>query len=254
MFRTIENGSSFLRNPELVEEKPFVINIGDATLLASLRSVCEGHPTIIIDPAIDVATHILEELEGGQDVFGFLNNAKREQRDAYYSIWTSLKDPDKNKQIQNIYRNLWDKARDRLDLLYFLPITIKQASAQLDGFSSPVADRITYYYPSPGFDPRFWALELAARALKPNGVFLVATENYEVFQKFKSFGKPFIQKSEYVRRKPGDDYVSAYDIVWGTDGYYLVEIINKDGELPNYITKLRRNMFFRLKKILRMIQ
>jgi hypothetical protein len=76
--------------------------------------------------------------------------------------------------------------------------------------STPVVDRVTYFYPSPKFNPRFAALELASMILKPDGIFVVATENHEVMKNFCELSNGFVTQSGYKIRGNNDQFLLWY--------------------------------------------
>ncbi len=223
------------------------INLGDATLLASLHTIAQGKHAIVIDNNPTATGQILNELDSGVPVFNFLA-ALPEQRQMYASIDRKvMHDSQRYGQLQMIYRDAWEAAKDNLSLLTCVNADINTLSTEPS--FTPIADEITYYYPSPVYGPRFKALELASKLLKPEGIFTIATENAEVAESFSQLAKPFVTQSGFTLREDSI-FLSAYDVAWGQDGHYLVEIKNKGGKLPEHILSIKKGVLFKALSLL----
>lgn len=227
------------------------IHFGDATLLPSLRTLALGKRAIAIDNNPEATTKIIHELESGLPVFSFLKHSIA-QSQTYASIELKvLQDEVRAEQLQRVYREAWEKAKNNLHLLTCINADIKSIPTLA---LMPVTDTITYFYPSPRFDPRFATLELASRLLKREGIFTIVTENEEVAQDFTQLTKPFVTRSGFKKREKNEVPLSAYDIAWGQEGHYLVEIKNKGGKLPSHIKEVKSSFTFKALSFLGMVQ
>jgi|GEM_PF-4320810 len=228
------------------------VNLGDATLLSSLRAVSQGRRVAIIDNNRRSADKIIHELEHGIPVFSFLS-ASDAERKVYASIDAKvLQDPDRAKLMREVYVGVWEEAKNKLGLLTFVESDIKDAGTYL---RDPLflADQVTYYYPSPVFDPQFPVLELAGLVLKPNGTLTVVSENHEVISNFNDLAGPFVTWSGFEIRGQ-DEYLSAYDIAWGEDGHYRTVVQNTDGRLAEYIAAVKSGLAFRVMSFLGIVR
>lgn len=228
------------------------INLGDGTLLASLRSLSQGRSTVILDNSTEITVKLLNELLTETPVFSFLAGNKK----LYYQYASIsekiLKDPDRTVEMRKIYDELWQKAKHKLDLLSIVSSSIETATKEIKE-PRPVADLVTYYYPSHQYSPLFKALELGSLFLKPEGEFVMATEYKDIADIFTSWGGNFVVKSGYVKRnkKP---YLSAYDIAWGQEGHYEVKIKNKENGLHQHISSIKKGLVFRVISALGMVR
>ncbi|MCX6730623.1 MAG: hypothetical protein NTZ55_02140 [Candidatus Roizmanbacteria bacterium] len=227
------------------------IHFGDATLLPSLRTLALGKRAIAIDNNPEATRMIMHELESGLPVFSFLNHSIA-QSQTYASIELKvLQDKSRAEQLQRVYREAWEQAKNNLHLLTCIDADIKSIPTST---LMPVAEKITYLYPSPRYDPRFATLELASCLLKRDGIFTIVTENEEVAQDFSQLAGPFITHSGFKRREKNEEPLSAYDIAWGQEGHYLVEIKNKGGKLPSHIKEVKNSLTFKALSFLGMVQ
>ncbi|MFZ6035293.1 MAG: hypothetical protein ACOYUB_04085 [Patescibacteria group bacterium] len=228
------------------------INIGDATMLATLQALGKNRPTIMIDQNTDVARKILEGLSTGTPPFEFLRQKK------YYFQYASiservLADKEATARMDRAYRMAWEDAKSHLEKLTIVNSTIEDAVKTLKG-KKPVADLITYYYPSRVFSPVFTTLELASMLLKPGGEFVVATENEEVMHDFAAWGGQYVTASGYKKRSAGDPYLSAYDIAWGEKGHFEVRIKNRENKLYEYVSTIKKGFAFKAMSALGMVK
>ena len=227
------------------------INLGDSTMLATLHSLGRGATTVVLDQNMEAFEGLLHELKNGVPVFGFLKESKR----LYYYYASIVEKILNNKalteEMQRVYEEAWAGAKDNLGSLYVSNSTIEDNVASVDK-PKPIADLITYYYPSPATDPVFKALDFAGLFLKPGGEFVVASENKNVTDAFTSLGGEFVTKSGFVKRS--GPYLSAYDIAWGQQGRYEVHIKNKSGRLHEHINTMKSSLAFRVMGALGMMK
>jgi hypothetical protein len=228
------------------------INVGDATMLTTLQALAQNRSAIVIDQSTDVATNILDELSSGQPLFGFLNDKKYHYQYASISEHV-LKDDAATARMNRAYREAWENSQPKLDNLTVINSTIESAVEELRK-PKPVADLITYYYPSPVYSPIFKTLELASLLLKPGGEFVVATENEDVMWNFVNYGGDFVTASGYNKRKGNEPYLSAYDVAWGEKGHFEVRIKNRENKLHNHIAGIKKGFAFRAMSALGMVK
>lgn len=239
-------------------EPPVVVHLGDSTLLAALRTVGAGYRTIVIDPQQTFPHRVIAELQASEQVFSFLASERSKIQNLLASILVKiLANPEKNQIMQTAYSQAWQQALANMDLLSYYPHSIEDVLKEI--YQKPngviaVANTVTYHYPSPGYNPLFPALELAARILKPEGQLIVTSESKVVIDDIAQYVRKFVTNNGFVHRGDSDDYVSAYDVAWGEKGHFQVVITNHQGQLPEYILKLKQTHLFRLMKFLRMIQ
>lgn len=238
---------------ERLKSRPFTqINIGDATMLSTLQALGQNRTSVMIDQNQDVALKVLEELSSGRPVFGFLDDKR--YRYQYASISERvLKDDKATERLNRAYREAWKKAQPKLGNLTIINATIENAVGEIKK-PKPVADLVTYYYPSPVYSPIFKTLELASLLLKPDGEFIVATENQDVMWDVVRHGGDFVTASGYNKRKGSEPYLSAYDIAWGEKGHFEVRIKNKENKLHEHISSIKKGFVFRAMSALGMVK
>ena len=228
------------------------INLGDGTLLASLRSLSQGRSTVILDNNTEITVKLLNELLTGTPVFSFLADSKK----LYYQYASIsekiLKDANLAAQMRKIYLELWKEAKRNLNLLFIVNSSIEEATKEIRE-PRPVADLVTYFYPSHQYSPLFKALELASLFLKPEGEFVMATEYKDISDVFTNLGGGFVVKSGFKERS-NDPYLSAYDIAWGQKGHYQVRIKNKGNKLHEHISTMKKGLAFRVVSALGMVR
>ena len=215
------------------------INLGDATLLTSLRALSQGRSCIAIDLNEQAARNIIEELTSDTPVFDFLYGDKYQQN-RYGVIFDKVfSDSELTEELKTTYRDLWRKKEVNQGSLVFIDSTIEEVAQQIQE-PLPIADLITYYYPDnpytkDGRGPLFKALQLASLLLKPEGEFEVRSESKRVIDDFRNYAGKFTMKSGYVKRN-GNDYQSACELALGQFGHYEINIKNIGNELPGYIS------------------
>lgn len=228
------------------------INLGDATMLATLDSLGKGRSVVMLDQNTEVSELLLDELRSGRPAFSFLETEKK-YRYEYASIYEKvLKDERLAAEMREVYRNAWRMAKPNLGNLTLIGSSIESAVDELQK-PRPVADLITYYYPSPQYSPIFKTFELASMLLKPGGEFIVASENSDVISDFAHYAGKFAVRSGYVKRS-GGQYLSAYDIAWGQKGHYEVRIKNIDNQLHTQVSTIKKGAMFRAMSALGMVR
>ncbi len=228
------------------------INLGDATLLASLETIALGQRAVVIDDNAEAITQILNELKTNKPVFSFLRYSP-DQKKMYASIENRvLQFPNIVGKLQKTYKTVWEKAKKNLQLLTIIDASIENVITR-SSTPIPIADEITYLYPSALFNPRFKALELASLLLKPDGTFIVISENSDLIRNFHEYAGNFVISSGYKKRVD-DRFLSAYDIAWGQRGHFEVVIKNTDGKLSERLNGVKKSFRFRAMSLLGIIK
>lgn len=233
--------------------QPVHIHLGDATAFAALTSLKEPNTSaIIIDPNVRATQGVIDSLASGKSAFEFLENDPELQR-VLSSIYVSMKERTKYyRNLDKAYRTLWHAVKGNIGNLHLVEGRIQDVLKNLDD-KIPAADFVSYYYPSPRYNPQFAALQLASKLLKSEGEFTVASEVREIVANFVNWGGSFAEPAKYVFRD-NNPYLSAYDYIFGNHGYYQTTICNREDGLEQAVKKKKRQFGFIVQGMLGMIQ
>lgn len=154
-----------------IEKVPYSavhLHLGDATLLAALRSLSQpGTASIVIDRNTHAMSGLGANLGDGTDFVGTLDNSSE-----YRELQDALRDGEIRRLIGDAYKKAADAAFQNIESLYLIGGNIEDQSAKY-----PFADLVTIFNPHPR-DDLGKILIYAANALKTGGTVEFLTENW----------------------------------------------------------------------------
>ncbi len=206
------------------------VHIGDATLLATLRSARDGHQSICIDPSpmgkillARIEKHLASNPIETLQVSKILNDINK--RGQFYKTFASIFEGIsvtrslgsaywRNPQVDEVYRqaisNMTAKQlKERIKI-------IEKSAESAYGIGNNSADLVTLFYPSVNDENAFQSMiTLAKNLLKHSGIFRISMNLESVHEQITTILDE--ENFEYLKCTPsGEKPLSLYELFWSS--------------------------------------